>query len=172
MTDFKPGKAPPPILHLHFDSDPASVEGIIELVSNAVFAEPPSEDDLATLEIIMAEVINNISEHAYGGRRDGAIDLCAWKLPGAVQFEFTDRGSPMPGGTLPRGEAQPLDGPAENLPEGGFGWYLIHTLSDDLGYRREGDENRLSLRIAFASMSAAADAGSGTGSDAGGAQGA
>ncbi|WP_245605407.1 ATP-binding protein [Roseicyclus elongatus] len=36
---------------------------------------------------------------------------------------------------------------ATDLPEGGFGWLLIHQISTALTYRRDGGENRLSLTL-------------------------
>ena len=38
-------------------------------------------------------------------------------------------------------------GAVEDLPEGGFGWHVIRTLSKDLHYRRENGRNQLSFRL-------------------------
>ncbi|WP_348540063.1 hypothetical protein [Ruegeria sp. HKCCE4148] len=35
------------------------------------------------------------------------------------------------------------------MPEGGFGWFLIHQLTSDIQYERRDGCNRLSLRFNF-----------------------
>jgi serine/threonine-protein kinase RsbW len=52
----------------------------------------------------------------------------------------------MPGLCLPAGKFQPLDDLAD-LPEGGFGWYLIRSLTEELSYRRSNGINRLSFQL-------------------------
>jgi serine/threonine-protein kinase RsbW len=37
-----------------------------------------------------------------------------------------------------------------DLPEGGFGWFLIKDLAKDVVYARVEGENRLQLRVAVA----------------------
>ena len=59
---------------------------------------------------------------------------------------ISDTGLPMPEGQLPAGVLAPL-GDFADLPEGGFGWHLIRSLSKDLSYRREGGRNLLSFRL-------------------------
>jgi serine/threonine-protein kinase RsbW len=55
----------------------------------------------------------------------------------------------MPEGRLPVGELSPLGGDLEDLPEGGFGWFLIQNLAKDVTYNRVGDVNELKLRLAI-----------------------
>lgn len=93
----------------------------------------------------LAEVLNNIIEHAYAGQL-GMIDISLSAAGEALAFTVSDRGGPMPGGVLPRGDLPPETG-VEDLPEGGFGWHLIRLLTDDLLYLRIGGENRLSFLV-------------------------
>ena len=46
------------------------------------------------------------------------------------------------------GKPANLDVAFEDLPEGGFGWFLIQDLAKDVLYARVENENRLSLRLA------------------------
>lgn len=94
---------------------------------------------------ILAEVLNNIVEHAYAGQ-PGDIGI-SFRLSGdALAFTVTDRGGGLPGGVLPQGDL-PAERGIEDLPEGGFGWYLIRLLAEDLVYLRIGGENRLSFVV-------------------------
>lgn len=51
----------------------------------------------------------------------------------------------MPGGVLPLGASPALvaAGNMGDLPEGGFGWFLIRDLTQNLSYVRDGATNRL-----------------------------
>lgn len=61
---------------------------------------------------------------------------------------LVDQGAPMPGGTLPEGSQAGRTGLAlADLPEGGFGWHLIRSLTRDLAYTRVAGTNRLSFLL-------------------------
>lgn len=129
------------------DSTPEAVRETLESVRLKVGEEghPVLPDPI--WETVVAEVLNNIVEHAYHGRPGGFIAVrLRFDLRG-MRAHFTDRGEPMPGGVLPQGRAADLDVASEDLPEGGFGWFLIHALSEDMDYRREDGVNRLSLTV-------------------------
>ncbi len=104
-----------------------------------------SQDDRGTIEIVLAEALNNIVEHAYA-RFEGEIEISLSLAGHELKCLITDWGLPMPDQTVPAGELLPL-GAFEDLPEGGFGWHLIRTLSKDLSYRRIGDQNLLSFKL-------------------------
>ena len=61
-----------------------------------------------------------------------------------------DQGLPMPDGQAPVGMAKNLDVDIMDMPEGGFGWFLIQNLAKDVRYGRINDQNRLALRLALA----------------------
>lgn len=94
-------------------------------------------------ELVLAEVLNNIAEHAYCADAPGWIGLALRLQPGGVEVCVCDRGIPMPQNRPPE---IALPDPA-GLPEGGFGWFLIHELSQELVYRHEGGLNRLTFRL-------------------------
>ena len=53
----------------------------------------------------------------------------------------------MPEGAVPTAKAANLNTEIDALPEGGFGWYLIHSLTQDLDYQRDEEWNCLSFRV-------------------------
>lgn len=101
-----------------------------------------SDDDRGTAEIVLAEVLNNVVEHAYA-THSGDIRLFLSLGDGSLHCVIEDEGHPMPGGNPPAGN---LPDPKE-MPEGGFGWHLIRILSSDLRYERDGRCNRLSFSL-------------------------
>lgn len=134
-------------VRLRFPASPWEVRAALqELLERLPIAH--DEADLpGRLEIVMAEVLNNVVEHAYEGA-EGMIELQVSAEAGGLRCWVTDFGRPLAEGALP--EARLPGAGAEGLPEGGFGWYLITTLAQDITYHRVGGENRLSFLLAAA----------------------
>lgn len=157
-------------LHLVIPADPVAVRDGLARMFDALILRSLAEDDRGTVEIVLAEVLNNIVEHAYATEA-GEIEITLRRVPEGLLCQIVDRGAPMPdravpAGTLPaphvRGpedDRPPADAPrpraarpaetppVDDLPEGGFGWYLIRTLSQDLDYRHADGRNRLTFRL-------------------------
>lgn len=106
-----------------------------------------SQDCLGTTELVLAEALNNVVEHAYA-HFPGQIEVEVRRDPDHLRFDISDRGLPMPGAQPPPGRLPEAE-TFENLPEGGFGWFLIRSLVQDLAYRREGQRNLLSFGVAL-----------------------
>lgn len=109
-------------------------------------------DVCGTTEIVLAEAMNNIAEHAFAptGAETNEIRVTLTTDDRDLTCDIVDKGVAMPGRCPPIGQLPSLDGTANTLPEGGFGWYLIRTLTDSLSYKRHRGENHLSLRIPIA----------------------
>lgn len=119
-------------------------EGLKALFDTIVLRSLPA-DGRGTAEIVLAEALNNIVEHAYACHA-GEIEISLQLRPNELVCRITDTGLPMPDARLPEGKLAATVS-AEDLPEGGFGWYLIRTLSHDLRYHREDGRNQLSFRL-------------------------
>lgn len=137
----------PARLDLRFEADPLAVRAALSRAT-ASFSQLIGPATTGTLELALAEALNNIVEHAYDGK-GGRICLSIEARPAGLYCEVTDFGRALPGGDPPRSVAG-ADPPAtrtEALREGGWGWHMVQNLTRDLGYRRAGMENRLSFRI-------------------------
>lgn len=123
------------------------------------FAADIDADALGRLELVLAEVMNNVTEHGMGdtpqgeatGKRAGKgiplIHLCIVRHEGGLSCAITDDGVSLPEGCLlPRGLP---DGGGQDMPEGGFGWFLIQDLTQELCYYREERRNFLAFRVPF-----------------------
>jgi serine/threonine-protein kinase RsbW len=95
---------------------------------------------IETAELVIVEVLNNIVEHAYA-QSSGEIEVRLGHDGPHILVEIIDTGQPLPGLSLPL----PKLPDTSDLPEGGFGWYLIRTLASDVTYRRAGGRNMLRL---------------------------
>ena len=108
-------------------------------------AENLPDDDCSNVEIALAEALNNIVEHACRPGPHGTITLMLSVGQRNLTCELRDRGVAMPGLAPPGGTVPDITGLRATLPEGGFGWPLIHALTARLHYLRDGEENRLIL---------------------------
>lgn len=135
-------------LVLSFRSRNAEVRAALASINRFLAANGTATADRATAEIVVAELLNNIVEHAYGEDDAGQILLEAGFCAGTLCVQVTDHGGAMPGETLPQGAPPDISGPVDTLPEGGFGWFLLRSLTQNLRYTREGCANITRFAIA------------------------
>jgi serine/threonine-protein kinase RsbW len=115
---------------------------LLGLMRNAALARFDA-DSRSTLELVLAEVLNNVVEHAYA-HYPGSIEVMLWPGADGIRGCIVDSGLPMPNGQVPAGDPPDLVG---DLPEGGFGWYLIRSLTTGLDYRRVANRNHLQFTL-------------------------
>jgi serine/threonine-protein kinase RsbW len=108
---------------------------------------PLGEEELATVEVVLAEVMNNIAEHAYAWRRDGEMLLVLRHTPEGLRISVSDEGMAMPDLAIPVGKGLDPAAPLSEVAEGGFGWLIIRQLARELSYTRQDGVNHLSFRI-------------------------
>lgn len=134
-------------IHVECIATQTAVRGLLIGIRTWLRASNLSEENCGTVEIALAEALNNIVEHAYPADLPGGIALDLALTAAGLRCELRDQGAALPGLVPPDTGLPPIDGPRESLPEGGFGWSLIRTLSSRLGYERRESENRLTLEF-------------------------
>lgn len=146
MHEDRPSSPMETPLCLTVQSDPLAVRAaLLELTDGLIRRGVPGAA-LGSIELVLAEVLNNVVEHAYA-RGTGPIEITLTPTGRHLQCRVCDQGRGMPQNALPKAAEIAVDGPIADLPEGGFGWTLIHKLADDIAYTRAGDTNRLTFRI-------------------------
>lgn len=98
-----------------------------------------------SLRLCLAEALNNVVSHAYGGVAGLPIRLWLVLRGSGYDAVVADGGRPMPGGAPPAGQVAFDPHRIETLPEGGFGWPVIRAEADRLSYRRRRGVNVLTL---------------------------
>lgn len=134
-------------LELSLGSSPQEIRAALDRVRRALRDAGWDDEARGTAELVLAEALNNIVEHAYGSAGDGQIRLSVVMRGRTAELVICDGGGVMPGRRLPEGAPPRLDVGTQELPEGGFGWHLIRRLSDHLNYRHDDGRNRLEIRI-------------------------
>jgi serine/threonine-protein kinase RsbW len=136
-----------PDLDLVIENTPLAVRGALATLWSALAPLKLAPEASETLELVLAEVLNNIVEHAYPDGARGEISVTGQKTGNRFYVSVKDSGCPMPGLTPPATPLPETGSTLEQLPEGGFGWFLIHALTDDLHYTREKNQNLLTFSM-------------------------
>ncbi|MDO5705501.1 MAG: ATP-binding protein [Paracoccus sp. (in: a-proteobacteria)] len=141
-----------PMFHRVFAANPMAVRAVLTDVRSR-FRDNVDDDALGRLELVLAEVMNNVTEHGSAlppgdpGGRAPSIHLCIVRHDHGLSCAVTDDGVSLPADCL-----RPRDLPdvaTDGLPEGGFGWYLIQDLTQALCYYREERRNFLAFCVPF-----------------------
>jgi serine/threonine-protein kinase RsbW len=142
MPDDPTAKAVSDQTRIVISSDPMAVRQGLKSLFQSLLLQGLEEVDCGKAEIVLAEALNNIVEHAYADG-SGEIELTICVNRQGLDCRIVDHGAPMPGEALPAG----ILAAPEDLPEGGFGWSLIRALSEDLRYARVAGQNQLTFRL-------------------------
>jgi serine/threonine-protein kinase RsbW len=119
------------------------IQSYCEARSNADSAVPLLGADI---NLVLTELLTNIVLHAYDRRMDGGIELRARFVGQFLELLIVDQGIELPKDLL---EKKPVEFDGEDffgLPEGGFGWCIVHAIIDEIEYQRIDSSNRLLLR--------------------------
>lgn len=133
-------------------ADDRAVRSVLRQVRRwmAACAAPP--DLTGRTELVLAEAMNNITEHGYHEGEQGRIAIQCTFTAAGLRVVLTDSGRAVPLPLLQGSAGSPVTGcdmSTEALPEGGFGWFLIHELTRDLTGHRMGGINRLCFLVPF-----------------------
>lgn len=134
-------------LHLVFPAGEQAVRRALATATGAFKGMGLDPDAIELAELVLAEVLNNVVEHAYAEHAGGIIELEAWRGTDRLHMRVRDDGVPMPGGALPEGKRHDPKVETRDLPEGGFGWSIIRDLAQDLRYQRDGMRNDISFAL-------------------------
>ena len=134
-------------IQVSFNSDQQVVTDVVKQSIAWLNTHDVEADLAANAEIVLAEALNNIVEHAFEFQPTGQIDLSAELSELNLTFMLKDNGKVFPG--IPqKKEMKGAEIAFEDLPEGGFGWFLIHELTEQIAYARLEDQNALQLQLA------------------------
>ena len=136
----------PPVprrLELRIDSRLSDVQLAARAVHGLCREAGCSERDARRVELATVEALNNVIRHAYRSEPGHPVVLLFVHQGAEIHLELSDAGSPMRGPLEPRFEFDPAD--TANLPEGGMGLHLIHSVMDRVEYRTASGRNTLSM---------------------------
>lgn len=135
---------------LHDGRFPGTAEAVrahLQAVEDAASASGVDDARLADMQIVLGEVLNNIVEHAFTGGIGGWIECSVAQQGRDLLVRTRDDGSPLPPALLLAGRLPRMGRLRDDLPESGFGWFLVHSLTDDMTYERIDGTNLLSFSL-------------------------
>lgn len=137
-----------PDIQIELEGTPEEVRLALETLRERLTERQLEECNAGTLEIVLAEVLNNVVEHALADRSDGVIALTGNYDKDRWLLKVRDNGARMPDDQIPDGYPPDVDTDLMSLPEGGFGWMMVRTLARDIAYTRAADNwNELTFVI-------------------------
>jgi serine/threonine-protein kinase RsbW len=120
---------------------------LLEFVASCAKRIGAGEERIREIELVMEELLVNIFNYAYPDRsgRSGDVTIaCRPDDAGRLLVEIVDDGIPF--NILTRDEPDLYSGIAERRV-GGLGIFFVRKLVPEIGYRREGGRNILTLTV-------------------------
>ncbi|MEM8824548.1 MAG: ATP-binding protein [Pseudomonadota bacterium] len=139
---------PRPARRLH-RSFPATAVEVTAFLSDFILRTGAWTADRARLddaELVLAEILNNIVEHGSTGP-DTMVEITLVFDATRIRAEVVDNGAALPLACLLDSGLPRMEPGIRNLPEGGFGWFMIHQIAGDIAYEHVGGQNRLIFSI-------------------------
>ncbi|HEX7776998.1 MAG TPA: ATP-binding protein [Parvibaculum sp.] len=144
-------------LELTLRNDISEVARVIDAIEALGERNDVPARKIFQLNLVLDELITNIVSYAFDGQSDTRIRLSVELKDGIVNAELVDNGKAF----------NPVEAVLPDLGEGiegrrigGLGIKFVRTYVDQLNYRRDGDFNRLCLKM---NMQAADDGQQGNG---------
>ena len=130
-------------LVIELGTDTSQLSGVFGQLEAFAAANTWPDGIAMQVQLILEEVLLNSMTHGLGERADGRVTLTLAQEGDVVDIEVTDNGIAF----------DPLDHPEPDLEAsieereiGGLGIHFMRTMMDEVGYRRDGDLNRLRMR--------------------------
>lgn len=142
-----------PAINMEFVGREDAVRPALERIMSTLKTLDLSSETCGRVELVLAEALNNIVEHAYINDT-GKIELRCIKQDEILDIRLIDDGRSLPDMSPPQPSIS-VDTAFEDLPEGGFGWFLIQQLTDLLSYEHREGQNHLNLRFQLSAATTA-----------------
>jgi serine phosphatase RsbU (regulator of sigma subunit)/anti-sigma regulatory factor (Ser/Thr protein kinase) len=134
-----------PMFHLRLPARLESLNEFLNFVSDRSAESGFSSSRTKEIQLAVEEAVVNIVRHAYADSL-GEIELRWMKGadPGQVAIEIEDAGVPF---DVRSASAPNLQAGLDDRKVGGLGVFFIRQIADEVGHRREGDKNILTLTL-------------------------
>ena len=127
---------------LNVEASPEALDRINDAIESISTQEDWPPDLIFTMSLVIEELGMNIINHAYGDD-SGEFEIIITSEDRSLTVELIDSGPPF--NMLTDAPAPDVDAPIDERPIGGLGIHLVKTMMDELDYRRERDQNHLTL---------------------------
>ena len=123
-------------------SSPSEVRLLAQFCTDAIVGLF-SEEDVAAIELAIVEAANNIVEHAYKFEEGHPLQLSISHRGDSLELLFFDKGPVFEYSKIAKPDFE-WDN-VDDIPEGGWGVYLINSIMDEVEFDRQGNINVLKM---------------------------
>lgn len=141
-----------PTLDLNIYSDLQQASEAVTRVGKWLEQEHVDSECIGDIMLVLAEALNNVIEHAYGTETSGDIQIKGTLRAQTLSVQIVDKGRPFdgpPDEVILNTEVYELS----EMPDGGFGWFLIKSLTEDIHFSHDGGMNKLTLVVGLRAAS-------------------
>ena len=121
-----------------------SLHDLLKFLTNEAIRKGFSKDAEQRIELVAEEALVNVFLHGYANHKGQVEVRCLDSDDLSLKFEIIDTGVSFNPLSLADPDLQP-DLTSRKI--GGMGLFLIRKMTDNLTYRREGDNNILTMTI-------------------------
>jgi serine/threonine-protein kinase RsbW len=118
------------------------IQSVRELVYRCAESAGFSSKECYACQLAVSEALENIIRHGYGREVPNEIMVTVSSEPGSVNIELMDDAPPF----NPTNNRQERQWTLDDPPVGGLGIHLIHTIMDEVDYKRRAGHNYLRLQ--------------------------
>jgi sigma-B regulation protein RsbU (phosphoserine phosphatase) len=126
---------------LKMENDLADLDKIRDFLKKNLSGLNISDKDSFKIELSLLEICINIIRYAYP-LKQGEILLKTWQDDEKIFFEIRDSGIPFDPRTLKKPDIKEI---IRSEKKGGFGVFLSRTFMDGFDYKRENNQNVLTI---------------------------
>jgi sigma-B regulation protein RsbU (phosphoserine phosphatase) len=126
---------------LHVKSELRELDKVRKFLRRSLHGLGFSEEDIYKVELSLVEMCTNIVRYAYPETR-GNIHLRTWQKDGRLYLELRDEGIAFNPRTVKKPSMREM---LSGERMGGLGIFLARRLMDGFDYRREDDQNVLTM---------------------------
>jgi serine/threonine-protein kinase RsbW len=139
-------------ISLNIDSNPDTLDLADECIRALCLLTPLSAVEVNGVRQAVKEALNNVIIHSYQGQYNCLIDLIVSLQDDDLVISIKDTGIGMDPKLLEMDRSAVVDvdpSDIENIPNGGWGLYLIKELMDSISYRTEAGIHTLEMKKYF-----------------------
>ncbi len=131
------------LTHLKMPAKLENLDKFMESISGCAKARGFEQEEISKIELAAEEALVNIFRYAYP-ERTGEVEMTCKVEEGRFILEITDSGIPFDLTTMPEPN---VTASIQERETGGLGIFFIKKMIDEVRYRRENDQNILTLII-------------------------
>jgi serine/threonine-protein kinase RsbW len=139
-------------ISLNIDSNPDTLDLADECIRALCLLTPLSAVEVNGVRQAVKEALNNVIIHSYQGQYNCLIDLIVSLQDDDLVISIKDTGIGMDPNLLEMDRSAVVDidpSNIEQIPNGGWGLYLIKELMDSISYRTEAGIHTLEMKKYF-----------------------